>query len=121
MVTRGGEAPNAIAERTDGELLACFGRRAVAAGRRFSEGPDTMMARASTDMGNVSQVLPAIHPYIGIDSLPAVSHQPEFGAATLTPAAEAAIAQGALALAGMVVDAATRPHLRHRLLEPSHV
>ena len=54
-----------------------------------------MMARASTDMGNVSQTLPAIHPYIGIDSLPAVNHQPEFAAATITAAAETAIAQGA--------------------------
>ena len=43
-----------------------------------------MMARASTDMGNVSQTIPAIHPYIGIDSLPAVNHQPEFAAATVT-------------------------------------
>jgi metal-dependent amidase/aminoacylase/carboxypeptidase family protein len=75
-----------------------------------------MMARASTDMGNVSQVLPAIHPYIGIDSLPAVNHQPEFADATITAAAETAIAQGALALAGTVVDAAFRADLRHRLL-----
>ena len=166
MMTRGGEAPNAIAERTEGrwyvraetlteladveprvmrcfeagalasgaeltvtpeskpyaefrtdeELLACYERRATAAGRRFSSGPDTMMARASTDMGNVSQMLPAIHPYIGIDSLPAVNHQPEFAAATLTTAAETAIAHGALALAGTVVDAASQTHIRHRLL-----
>ena len=166
MMTRGGEAPNAIAERTEGrwyvraetlaqlaeiepkvlrcfeagalasgaqltvtpeskpyaefrtddELLACYERRAIAAGRRFADGPDTMMARASTDMGNVSQVLPAIHPYIGIDSLPAVNHQAEFAAATLSAAAETAIAQGALALAGTVVDAAATPHIRERLL-----
>ncbi len=38
------------------------------------------MNRASTDMGNVSQVVPAIHPYIGIGSLPALNHQPEFAA-----------------------------------------
>jgi metal-dependent amidase/aminoacylase/carboxypeptidase family protein len=102
--------------RTDEELLACYERRATAAGRRFSSGPDTMMARASTDMGNVSQTLPAIHPYIGIDSLPAVNHQPEFAAATITAAAETAIAEGALALAGTVVDAASQAHIRHRLL-----
>ncbi len=75
-----------------------------------------MMARASTDMGNVSQVLPAIHPYIGIDSLPAINHQPEFAEATMTTAAETAIAQGALALAGTVVDAASRSDIRSRLL-----
>jgi hypothetical protein len=29
---------------------------------------------------NVSLTLPSIHPAIGIDSLPAVNHQPEFAA-----------------------------------------
>jgi len=102
--------------RNDDGLLACYQRRATAAGRHFSTGPDTMMARASTDMGNVSQVIPAIHPYIGIDSLPAVNHQPEFAAATITGAAETALTQGALALAGTVVDAASPGTIRQRLL-----
>jgi len=102
--------------RNDDDLLACYERRATAVGRRFSTGPDTMMARASTDMGNVSQVIPAIHPYIGIDSLPAVNHQPEFAAATITSAAETAITQGALALAGTVADAASPGTIRQRLL-----
>ena len=102
--------------RNDDQLLAGYQRRAIAAGRRFSTGPDAMMARASTDMGNVSQVIPAIHPYIGIDSLPAVNHQPEFAAATITGAAETAITQGALALAGTIADAATRGEIRQRLL-----
>ena len=102
--------------RNDDDLLACYQRRATTAGRHFSTGPDTMMARASTDMGNVSQVIPAIHPYIGIDSLPAVNHQPEFAAATISGAAETALTQGALALAGTVVDAASAGTIRQRLL-----
>ena len=102
--------------RNDDDLLACYERRATAVGRRFSTGPDIMMARASTDMGNVSQVIPAIHPYIGIDSLPAVNHQAEFAAATINRAAETAIAQGALALAGTVADAASPGTIRQRLL-----
>jgi len=102
--------------RNDDGLLACYQRRATAAGRHFSTGPDTMMARASTDMGNVSQVIPAIHPYIGIDSLPTVNHQPEFAAATITGAAETALTQGALALAGTVADAASPGTIRQRLL-----
>ena len=102
--------------RNDDDLLACYERRATAVGRRFSTGPDIMMARASTDMGNVSQVIPSIHPYIGIDSLPAVNHQPEFAAATITSAAQTAIAQGALALAGTVADAASPGTIRQRLL-----
>jgi amidohydrolase len=102
--------------RNDDDLLACYERRATAVGRRFSTGPDIMMARASTDMGNVSQVIPAIHPYIGIDSLPAVNHQAEFAAATITSAAQTAIAQGAIALAGTVADAASPGTIRQRFL-----
>jgi hypothetical protein len=98
------------------DLLASYERRAITVGRRLRTGPDTMMARASTDMGNVSQVIPAIHPYIGIDSLPAVNHQAEFAAATITSAAETAITQGALALAGTVADAASTGGIRQRLL-----
>lgn len=102
--------------RNDDDLLACYQRRATAPGRRLRTGPDAMMARASTDMGNVSQVIPAIHPYIGIDSLPAVNHQLEFAAATISGAAETAIAQGALALAGTIADTATGGGIRQRLL-----
>ena len=49
------------------------------------------MNRASTDMGNVSQVVPAIHPYIGIGSFPAVNHQPEFAAHCVGVAADRAL------------------------------
>ena len=61
------------------------GRHTVATprplGRNFASGDTACrMNRASTDMGNVSQVVPAIHPYIGIDSLPALNHQREFAA-----------------------------------------
>ncbi len=35
-------------------------------------------------MGNVSLALPSIHPMIGINSLPAVNHQPEFTAHCVT-------------------------------------
>jgi metal-dependent amidase/aminoacylase/carboxypeptidase family protein len=71
--------------RTDEGLLDAYIRRAAEIGHRFSGGADALMNRASTDMGNVSQVIPAIHPYIGIDSLPAVNHQPEFAAAAASP------------------------------------
>ncbi|WP_422746252.1 M20 family metallopeptidase [Mycobacterium sp. WMMD1722] len=101
--------------RTDDGLLATYVRRAEQLGRRFSTGADSLMNRASTDMGNVSQRIPAIHPYIGIDSLPAVNHQPEFAAAAVTPAADRAAVDGALALALTLLDAAsdaaTRAHL----------
>ncbi|WP_455355718.1 M20 family metallopeptidase [Streptomyces sp. SYSU K217416] len=167
LLTRGGEAPNAIPERTEGRwyvraatldelsrvqprvedcfaagalaagcelgiepesppysefradaaLLECYRRNALGVGRRFAEpgDPAARMNRASTDMGNVSRVLPAIHPYIGIDSLPAVNHQKEFAAHCVTPAADAAVLAGATALALTAADLATDPRQRQRL------
>jgi amidohydrolase len=167
MMTRGGEAPNAIPQRTEGRwyvrartlsqlaelepriqrcfaagalatgceltmepeskpysefrndehLLGVYQRRAEQLGRQFSSGADSLMNRASTDMGNVSQVIPAIHPYIGIDSLPAVNHQPEFAAAAASPAADRAAMQGALALALTVMDVASDDSARARLMD----
>jgi metal-dependent amidase/aminoacylase/carboxypeptidase family protein len=65
------------------------------------------MNRASTDMGNVSHVVPSIHPYIGIESLPATNHQREFAAHCIGPAAELALTDAAIALAWTAIDAAT--------------
>ena len=70
-------------------------------------------------MGNVSLALPAIHPMVGIASLPALNHQPEFAAHCVTPVADQALADGALALAWTVVDAASTPALVARLTRRS--
>ena len=72
--------------RNDAPALAAYRKNALALGRLFdSGGPAGQMNRASTDMGNVSQIVPAIHPYIGIGSLPATNHQPEFAACCVGP------------------------------------
>ena len=60
---------------------------------------------ASSDMGNVSHVVPSIHPSLRIETT-AVNHQPEFAAATITPSGEQAIRDGALAMAGTIIDMA---------------
>jgi len=101
-------------------LAAMYQRNAEALGRKFADlGPMRDRVAASTDMGNVSQAMPAIHPAIGIDSLPAVNHQPEFTAACITPAADRAIFDGALATAWTIVDLASDPSTRARLLASS--
>ncbi|KGI67416.1 M20 family metallopeptidase [Mycolicibacterium rufum] len=101
--------------RTDEGLLDAYKRRAEQLGRRFSSGADSLMNRASTDMGNVSQQIPAIHPYIGIGSLPAVNHQPEFAAAAVSSAADRAVIDGIGALALTLLDAASDTASRRRL------
>jgi amidohydrolase len=104
--------------RHDRDLSALYLANATALGRSFDTGEDRLeLNRFSTDMGNVSLVVPSIHPVIGIDSDPAVNHQPEFTAATITPAADRAILDGAIALAWTVVDVALDDRLRRRLLD----
>ncbi len=95
--------------------LESLGRSFVDVGEEVPA--DTLlMTRFSTDMGNVSYAVPSIHPIIGIDSAPAVNHQPEFTAAAATPAADDAILDGALALAWTAIDAATDEEVSNRLL-----
>ena len=154
--TRGGEAPNAIPERTEGrwyvraetteELIAlearvlrCFEAGALATGatltvtpeseryaemredeealeryrcnasalgRSFDGDPESAtMNRASTDMGNVSQIVNAIHPYIGVGGH-ASNHQPAFAAACVGAEAEQTLTDGATALAWTALDVA---------------
>jgi hypothetical protein len=66
-------------------------------------------------MGNVSHVLPSIHPFIGIGSLPAVNHQPEFAAHCATAAADRALLDGGLALAWTAIDVAADAAFSARL------
>ncbi|WP_086728600.1 M20 family metallopeptidase [Streptomyces carpinensis] len=91
--------------RTDETALARYRANALALGREFAPpGQAARMNRASTDMGNVSQVVPAIHPYIGIGSLPATNHQHEFAAFCVGGTAQRALLDGAVALAWTGVD-----------------
>ena len=53
----------------------------------------------SIDMGNVSYVVPSIHPHIGIGCGNAPSHSKEFADATVTQTAHEALVKGASALA----------------------
>jgi amidohydrolase len=105
---------------TDPDLLAHYRAAAEGIGRRFraddeGEAPPTI----STDMANVSLVVPSIHPLIGIPTEGAVNHQPAFTRACVTPAADAAVLEGALVLADTAVRVAQDPALRARLLARS--
>ncbi|MGH9003251.1 MAG: M20 family metallopeptidase [Acidimicrobiia bacterium] len=100
----------------DPDLAAAYRRNAEALGRTFEDPTGTRTGAGSTDMGNVSLALPSIHPAIGIGSLPAVNHQPEFAAHCVTEAADQALYDGAVALAWTAIDAATDQALRARLL-----
>jgi amidohydrolase len=111
----GGEKPYAHLLH-DAAMAALYRRNAEALGRTLVETP----AAASTDMGNVSLVMPTIHPMIGINSLPAVNHQPEFTAHCVTPDADRALLDGAVAMAWTAIDMVGDDTLRSRLLERAY-
>jgi amidohydrolase len=93
--------------RADEAALTWYRANATELGRDFApDGVASRMNRASTDMGNVSQVVPAIHPYIGIGSLPATNHQREFAAFCVGAGAQKALLDGAVALAWTGIDRA---------------
>ncbi len=99
------------------EIAEAFKRNAESLGRTY---PDFDMKEsrsiASTDMGNVSLVIPSIQPMIGINSLPAVNHQKEFAAQCATEDADRAVYDGALAMAWTAIDLASDAAVRERLM-----
>jgi amidohydrolase len=113
----GGQKPYAE-HVSDLDMASIYQRNAEALGRTIRDlGATRDRAAGSTDMGNVSLAMPSIHPFIGIDSLPAVNHQPEFTAHCATPAADKAVLDGGLAMAWTAVDMATDAAVRERLLK----
>jgi amidohydrolase len=104
----------------DPELLGLYRSNAEQLGRTFTDDDEAAPPPTlSTDMGNVSLTLPAIHPLMAIDAAGAVNHQPEFAAACITPSADAALHDAALAMAWTAIDAGASPAIRSRLLRRS--
>lgn len=85
-------------------LTAHYRRNAEALGRRFAD--PSPGGGITTDLGNVSLSIPAIHPYIAVRCDGAVNHDRAFAAVCGTPAAEPAILDGAIALAWTALDLA---------------
>jgi len=102
---------------SDPGLLALYRPNAESLGRDFSlDDEQAPRPTFSTDMANVSLAVPTIHPLVRIEAGGSVNHQPEFAAACITPSADAAVRDGALAMAWTAIDAAQPGALRDRLL-----
>ena len=99
-------------------LAATFRAEMVRLGRHpVPEGAESTLPLGSTDMGNVTQVMPGIHPVVGIDAGGASIHQPAFTEAAAGPSADLAVVEGAIMLARTVVSLAETPPERDRVLE----
>ena len=99
-------------------LADIFRAEMVRLGRTpVAEDVEAALPLGSTDMGNVTQVMPGIHPIVGIDANGASVHQPAFAAAAAGPSADKAVVEGAIMLARTVVSLAETPAERDRVLE----
>lgn len=112
----GGDKPYAEMHH-DADMAALYRANSEAMGRPFPDlGELGRRPTGSTDMGNVSRAMPSIHPMIGINSLPAVNHQPEFTAHCITADADKALIDGALAMSWTCIDMASNDEVRQRLI-----
>ncbi|MEU8772998.1 amidohydrolase [Streptomyces sp. NPDC048606] len=96
-----------------------IGRRYLAAARdlgRRVQDCDPTLRGGSTDMGNVSHVVPTIHPMIGYDCGDAIMHNPEFTRHGVSAGADRAVLDGGLAMAWTAIDLARDPLHRQGLL-----
>src|SRR5205807_6589174 len=102
----------------DADMVGLYRANAEKLGRVFPDIPRAIAepTAGSTDMANISLAMPTIHPMLGLDCLPAVNHQPDFTAACITPKADHAVVDGALAMAWTTIDLATDSSQRDRLL-----
>ncbi|MGW5921502.1 M20 family metallopeptidase [Nocardia fluminea] len=110
-------------ELTPDPILSAAYRAQITGLGRVPIAPELEVLRplGSTDMGNVTNIVPGIHPVIGIDAGGAATHQPAFAAAAVNASADRAVLDGALALARTAVaiagDEVHRDRLLQRLIE----
>jgi amidohydrolase len=103
--------------RPDPWLAAVFRDEMTRCGRTpVPEEVETALPLGSTDMGNVTQAMPGIHPIISVDAGGASLHQPEFATAAASPSADDAVIDGAIMLARTVIRLAETSSERQRVL-----
>ncbi len=93
---------------SNGPLAAAYRANAEAAGRKFLDRPAE--STGSTDMGNVSWVVPSIHPTFGVGAF-GINHTEGFTKVCATDAAHESMVQVAQALAMTGVDMVLDPEL----------
>lgn len=90
----------------DPTMTALFQANSTVLGRPMPLEAEMGASGGSSDMGNVSHVVPSIHPMLAIECDGSVNHQAAFAASTITPSGERAIRDGALAMAHTIIDMA---------------
>ena len=96
------------------ELVELFGKNLDALGVEH-EVPAQDTGVGSSDIGDVSQLVPTIHPYLQICDRGTGGHTPEFAVAARSARADELTATGATALAWTAADVLLRPEAREKL------
>ncbi|MFI6869998.1 M20 family metallopeptidase [Nocardia sp. NPDC050406] len=111
-------APTYTELTPDAALLCAYREQILGAGRvPIARELEAARPLGSTDMGNVTNVIPGIHPVIGIDAGGAVTHQPAFAAAAVNASADRAVIDAATALARTAIQLSRDEFHRDRLSE----
>lgn len=111
-------APDYAELRPDSWLASALRAEMLRVGRQpVSVDVEASLPLGSTDMGNVTQVMPGIHPIVGVECGGASLHQPGFTAAAVSASADTAVVEGAIMLARTVVALAGDAAERDRMLE----
>jgi amidohydrolase len=113
---RWGEQSRYKAMRNNHALAEAYRANIEALGRQVRE-PEPRRSMGSTDMGNVSNIVPAIHPTITVAPPDIAIHTVEFREMAASEAGHQALLDSAKALAMTAVDVLTDADLRKRMRE----
>jgi amidohydrolase len=102
--------------RSNHALAEAYRRNMEALGRQVRE-RDSRRSLGSTDMGNVSALVPAIHPTVAIAPPNIPIHTPEFRDASASEAGHRGLLDAAKAMAMTAVDVLLDAELRRRIEE----
>ncbi|MFD6293916.1 amidohydrolase [Streptomyces sp. NPDC060235] len=101
--------------RQDLAITALYRNAVADLGRRIPDTADALRA-GSTDMGNVSHIVPTIHPSIGYDCGDTIMHNPDFTRYGISAGADRAVLDGGLAMAWTTIALAADENHRSDLL-----
>ena len=100
----------AFADMVDNDpMIELYRENLERTGRRLVDPSSLQGIVGSTDMGNVSHVVPAIHPMIAVSPPSVAIHTEDFVRFAAGPEGDRAVLDGARALAATVVDLWARP------------
>jgi metal-dependent amidase/aminoacylase/carboxypeptidase family protein len=96
---------------TNQHLDGLYAKNAARVGRTVRSRDAAPEFLGSTDMGNVSQVVPSIHPMIAAAPSGTSIHTEAFAAAAVSDLGDLAVIDGARTLAATAIDLWARPEL----------